>query len=360
MIHQPCFSIGLLAATLLWAAPAAPSQPSGKPTAPPLAAAPLRFTSPKKGEIFRPITLPGNIKAYQQATLFAKVTGYLKSIKVDKGDRVNEGALLAEIEVPELIADLAKAKAEVEVAKIEFNRARDAQQKAPDLVVPQIVDNAKGKYEIAKASLERIETLLGFAKIAAPFSGIVTMRYVDVGAFIPAATSSSAAQTAAIVSVMDFSKVRVQVAVPESEASLVAAGLPVTVAVEGMPGRKFEGQITRFAYALDDASRTMLVEAELPNPKMELRPGMFASVKIGIERRADVLLLPAAAVVPDRASAFVFTLADNKAKKVAVKTGFNDGAKVEIQQGVSVEDRVLLVGKQTLTDGQPVVAEEVK
>ena len=103
--------------------------------------------------------------------------------------------MLADLEVPELIADLAKFKTEAEVAKIDFERTVEAQKKAPDLVIPQTVDNARGKFEVAKASLERIEKLLGFAKITAPFSGVVTMRYVDPGAFIPAATSGKRRHT---------------------------------------------------------------------------------------------------------------------------------------------------------------------
>ena len=123
--------------------------------------------------------------AYQQATLYAKVAGYLKTIAVDKGDAVKEGALLAEIEVPELIADRAKFKAELEVAQIDYQRVSDAQKKASDLVVPQTVDNARGKLEIAKANLERNETLLGFARITAPFGGTVTRRPGPPGAGSP-------------------------------------------------------------------------------------------------------------------------------------------------------------------------------
>ncbi len=350
--HMTCFAIGLWFSLVASLAPARAAD-----SAPPLA---VKVVHPQRGEITRFITLPGNVRAYQQATLYAKVAGYLKSISVDKGDAVKEGALLAEIEVPELIADRAKYKAEVEVAKIDYDRVREAQSKAPDLVVPQTVDNAKGKFEIAKANLERIETLLGFAKLTAPFAGVVTTRNVDAGAFIPAATSGSAANTAAVLTLMDFSKVRVQVAVPEPEVPLVAKGEPVKVSIEELPGRSFDGTITRFAYALDDTTKTMLAEAELDNAKWELRPGMFATVKIGIERKIDALLVPAEAVVMEKNNAFVFTVVDGKAKKVAVKIGFSDAGKMEIVSGVAASDRVILVGKQTLTDGQPVNAVEAR
>src|SRR5437667_1203274 len=204
----------------------------------------VKVTHPSRGEITRSITLPGEIKPYQAATLYAKVSGYLKSISVDKGDEVKEGALLAEIEVPELLADRAKYKAEIEVADLDYKRLSEAQKKAPDLVVPQTVDNAKGKLDVAKANLDRTETLLGFAKITAPFSWIVTRRMVDPAAFIPAATSGSAAQNAAIITLVDCSRVRVQVAVPELETSLITTGQPVGVTVDGLPGRSFDGKVT--------------------------------------------------------------------------------------------------------------------
>jgi membrane fusion protein, multidrug efflux system len=326
------------------------------------AAAPasVQVVRPHQGGITRGITLPGEIKAYQQATLYAKVAGYLKSIAVDKGDAVKEGALLAELEVPELIADRAKFKAEVDVAAIDFQRVSDAQKKASDLVVPQTVDNARARLDIAKANLERNETLLGFARITAPFSGVVTRRLVDPGAFIPAATSGSAAQNAALITLMDFSKVRVQVAVPEPEVPFVKNGLPVKVSVDELPNRVFEGGVTRFAYALDDNTKTMLSEIEISNPKGELRPGMFATVKLVIEQKNDALLVPIEALLIEKAKSSVFTVAAGKAKKAAVKTGFNDGASVEILDGLGPNEPVILLGKQTLNDGQPVSVTEAK
>src|SRR5436309_10159975 len=322
-----------------------------KELAPPLA---VQVVQPKRGSITRNVALPGEIKAYQQATLYAKVAGYLKTITVDKGDRVKEGDLIADIEVPEMLADLARYKAEVTVAELDYKRLSESQKRLPDLVVPQTVDNAKGKLDVAKASLERTETLLGFAKITSPFSGVITKRMVDPGAFIPAATSGSAAQNAAIVTLADFNRVRVQVAIPELETSLVATGQPVEVTVDGLPGRSFDGKVTRFSYALDEATKTMLAEIELPNPKLELRPGMYAIVKIGIERRENALLAPVEALVTEKAGASVFTVVDNKAKKIPVKTGFNDGTNVEVVSGLEPAQTVILMGKRAWGEGQAV------
>ena len=315
---------------------------------------PVKLVAAKKGDATRSILLPANVLPYQQATLYAKVAGYVKTVNVDKGDSVQAGVLLADIEVPELIADRAKYKAELDVADLDYKRTSDAQKKAPDLVVPLTVDTAKSKYDIAKANLERTETLLGFAKITAPFSGVITRRYVDPGAFIPAATSGSTAQSAALFTVMDFGKVRVQAAVPELEVPFIKAGLPVKVMVEELPSAKIDGTLTRFSHALDDATRTMLAEIELPNPEGALRPGMYANVRITVERKSDALILPTDAVLFERGRTSVFTMADNKARRTTVKTGFNDNGSVEMLDGVKLGDSVIVIGKQVIADGQPV------
>jgi membrane fusion protein (multidrug efflux system) len=355
--HCTLCLVALLAAEMLCACkPETASVPGSNP-APALE---VKTTHPSSGPISRFVTLPGEIKPYQQVTLCAKVAGYLKTINVEMGDQVQEGALLAEIEIPELLADRARYKAEVEVANLDHKRLSDSQSKAPDLVLPQAVDAARARLEIAKASLERAETLLNYAKIIAPFSGIVTRRLVDPGAFIPAATSSGGAQNAALITLTDFNRVRVQVAIPELEAPLVGVDKPVRFTIDALPGKSFEGKVTRFTYALDEATKTMLAEIELPNPTHELRPGMYATVKIGLEHKENSLLLPSDAIVTEKAGVFAFALVENKANKTRVQTGFNDGLHVEILSGLAPDQMVILVGKQQLNDGQTVKPVEMK
>jgi len=335
-------------------------KPSSEPQSKPASPVPVRLVPVKRGEATRSITLPGNVLAFQEVTLYAKVAGYVKSISVDKGDSVKAGALLADIEVPELLAERARNQAELEVAALDYRRTSEAQQKAPDLVVPQTVDTAKSKFDIARANLERTETLLGFAKIAAPFSGIITRRMVDPGAFIPAATSGSSAQNAALFTLMDFSKVRVQVAVPEIEVPNIKNDLVVKISVEELKGPPLEGAITRYAHALDEVTKTMLAESELPNPRGELRPGMYASVRIIVERKPDALLIPTDALVVEKTRNSVFIVADNKAKRLTVKPGFSDGGWVEVLEGLALDQPVIAVGKQVLAEGQPVTVLEGK
>jgi RND family efflux transporter MFP subunit len=320
----------------------------------------LRAARPTRGDVVRYVAAPGTIKPAQQATLYAKVPGYLKSLAVDRGDTVTAGQPLAVIEVPELTADLAKQKAEADVAATIHRRLTDAQKKSPDLVTPVALDEAAGRLAIARAALERTETLLSFAKITAPFAGVVTARHVDVGAFIPAATSGSAANTAALVTIMDLATVRVTASVPELDAALVAVGQPVKFSFEALPGKTFEARVSRFGYALDPATKTMVVEADAPNPGLALRPGLYITARIGVEKHTGVITLPVDALVMEKAASFVFKALDGKAKKTAIKLGFNDGTRFEIAEGLAETDLVLLPGKTALTDGQPVTAIEQK
>jgi len=347
----------LSGAALVFVTGCGASDGSSTATPPPPKAQTVRL---KRGEIVRTLTLPGNIRAYQEATLYAKIAGYLKSIAVDKGDWVKSNDVLAEIETPEMLADLGKVKVELAVAEVDAKRVQEAVAKAPDLVMPQTVDTAKGKYEIAKANLERIQTLLGYLKIVAPFDGVITRRWVDPGAFIPAATSGSAAKNAAVVTLMDFRRVRVEVAIPQSDAPLTKKGLPVEVSIEELPGRSFEGQITRFAYALDESTKTMMTEIEIPNPDLLLRPGMYANCRIALEKKTDALLLPAEALVTEKKKTFVFCVRDGKATRVPVKIGFDNGVSVEILEGLKSDEAVIVAGKQAITDGQMVSATEAK
>ena len=324
------------------------------------APADVGVTTPRRGDIHRFVTIPGTLRANQQVTLHAKVAGYLKSIAVDKGDTVRAGQLLAEIELPELVAERAKHEAELKIAQTEAARIQGARAKAPDLITPQAVDTAQARLETAQAALAYNDTLQRYSRLTAPFAGVVTMRYVDPGAFVPAATAGSNPAAAAIVTVMDYSTIRVRVAVPEIESARVQVGQPVIIASESLPGRTFRGTVTRHSGALDETTRSLLVEADLPNPELALRPGMYVPVRIGVEQHKNVMLVPAAALVREKAAGFLFTLVDGKAVRVPVTYGFNDGTNVEIVEGIAETARVLIPGKVALVNGQAVNAVEVK
>jgi membrane fusion protein, multidrug efflux system len=236
-------------------------------------------TSRNEADSAATLVLPGEVVAYQSAVLTAKVAGYLKRIPVDKGDKVKAGDLIADIEVPELLADRVQYQAQVDVAKREYARMQDAARTAPDLVTPDNLDNSRGKLEVAQAQLDRINALLGYARITAPFSGTITARYVDPGAFIPVPSQSSQ-QTAAIVTLMDFSHVRIQMWVPESDAYRVRPGCKAVITSAGLQNKQFTSAVTRVSYALERNVRTMLAEIDMANPQEVLQPGMYLSVQL--------------------------------------------------------------------------------
>ncbi len=320
----------------------------------------VQVTSPRRGDIHRFVTLPGSLRPNQQVTLHAKVAGYLKSIKVDKGDAVKAGQVIAELDLPELAAERARHDAEVRLAQAELKRIKTAQGKAPDLITPQAADTAAARLAMAQAALRQSDALLRYGRVTAPFAGVVTARFVDPGAFVPAATAGSNPTAAAIVSLSDYSVVRAQIAVPEIEAARVQNGQPVIISSDALPGRTLRGAVTRHAGALDEKTRTLSVEVDFPNADGTLRPGMYVSARIGVELHRNALLVPATALVREKAAGFLWTLADGKAKRVPVKYGFNDGTNVEILDGIAEDARVLIPGKATLVAGQAVTAVEAK
>jgi RND family efflux transporter MFP subunit len=148
--------------------------------------------------------------------------------------------------------------------------------------------------------------------------------------------------------------------VPEPEVPLVSVGLPVQVAVDELTGEALSGRVTRFAYALEDASRTMTAEAEVENPGARLRPGMYVRARITLEHHDEVLLVPVAAILAGKGQDFAFTVIDGKAKRVPVRLGFRDTKDVEVREGLVLEQPVILLGANPPNDGQPVKVAEAR
>lgn len=327
----------------------------------PVHALELPTAKPATGAIHRWVALPSTLAPWQQATLHAKVTGYIKKISVDKGDAVKAGRVIAEIEVPELETDLVRYEAELvalkpvfDFAKLEFERLTVARKNSSDLILPQMVDKAKSDFEkakadfdIAEANAKRARVMLGYAKIVAPFDGIITARHVDAGALVNSGTSK-------VVEIVDASTIRLQIPVTELETALVQAGKPVKAAIDAIGSKPVEAVISRVAYALDPATRTMLAEADLKNADLKLHPGMYAMAKIAVERHDNAMLIPVAGLVMEKTNAFAFRHIGGKAVKTPITIGFNDGTNVEVLSGLDKDAVVLLPDKVTLTPDQPV------
>lgn len=320
----------------------------------------VKAVHPHRGEVYRFINLPGEVRPLYEVTLFAKVDGYLEKLTVDKGDSVKAGDLIADIDVPELRANLVKYKAELELAQAEFKQMSETAPASDSEAGKNRLAVASGKLAVAKGNVQYTESLLKYARITAPFGGIITKRYVDPGAYIPVPNAASTPEAAAIVNLTDFKTLRMQVAVPETEATHIKVGQSIRWTADDYPGEHFDGKVTRAYWALDKATKTMLTETQMANPGMKLQPGMLVNARIGIDKKGDALVLPVEALVKEKTNSFVYIFNDGKIKKAPVSVGFNDGTNVEIVAGVTPADLAIVPGQQALRDGQLVKVSEAR
>ena len=307
---------------------------------------------PQRGDIIRSITLPGDLVGLYQSTLYAKVTGYLKSISVDKGDWVKNGQVLAEIEVPELQQRLARAQADLEVQHLTYQRLEQVWKSDPRLVARQEVDIAQGKYFEAKAQTDELEAMVSYTRIVAPFDGVITGRFVDPGALIKAGgeqTTSAPDQgsahptggTSPVLSLALIDTMRTYVYVPQDAVASIRRGMPAKLTLPDLPGRSFQGYIARYSNSLDLGTRTMLTEIDLKNPRHELYPGMYANVTLELERHRDALKLPESAIGDSPAGKYVMIAQDGKLRRQDVTVGINTGKSAEIVRGLGGGETVV-------------------
>lgn len=312
----------------------------------------VQVVKPQRQDMAYTITLPGNVAPLAQTTIYAKVAGYIKLIRLDKGDWVRKGELLAVIDDPELNAQYQKSIADYEIKKLTHQRLSNVWKGNPDVVAEQDVDVAKAAADGARGSMEQLRAMLQYVEIRAPFSGVLTARFVDAGTLVQAATASATAATP-LFTLMDIDTVRVYVNVPQMDVPLIQEGQPVMLRINELPGKTFQGTITRSTVALDATTRTMLVESDIPNPEHLLHPGMFAYVTLSLKQHADALVLPVQTVIKDQSGKFVFLVEQGKATKRPIKTGIETAGWVEITEGISVHEDVVVLGKTRLVEGQP-------
>lgn len=317
----------------------------------------VQVVKPQRRDIVKTITLPANISPWYQATLYGKVSGYLKWIGADKGDVVKKGQLLAVIDAPEIDDQYKQAEADYEIKRITFERYLSVWQDNHDIIAKQDVDVARSAAQSAKHLRDSRRTLLEYTKVYAPFAGVITARFADPGALIQAATGS-ATQAVPIFTIMDMSTVRIYVNVPQEAALLSKPGTPATLTIRELPKERFEAAITRTTEALDPATRTLLVEIDLDNAARKLQPGMFANVTLDLERHPDTLAVPPAAVITTKGGQekSLYVVVHGKAQLTRIQTGLDDGLWIEVTEGLTGSEDVVVVGKGGLKDGQEVHA----
>lgn len=299
------------------------------------------------------LQLAGTAKPNQEVKLYAMTSGFLQQLKADIGDFVKAGQPLAILENPEFHSRKSKLGAELQGKKSIFERLDSVYQKTPQLTTITDVDKAKAEYQSIKAQLDGVLLQIGFLTVKAPFSGVITRRYADKGALIQSGISETDAQP--LFELQDLQTIRVQVDVPETNVAVIDKQSQADITFPELPETHYSTRITRLAYGLDETTKTMKVEIDLPNPDLNLRSGMYAKVAIQNSQRKTVLAVPNEAIGNIKGQSFVYVVNNGTVKKVEVKTGLRDSQATELlNPSIKEADTIVVQGKEVVSDGASV------
>jgi RND family efflux transporter MFP subunit len=308
------------------------------------------------------LVLPGTARAFTDAAIYARASGYLKKWHVDIGAKVTRGQLLAEIETPELDQQLRQARADLENARATMEMAKTTADRwqalfKRDAVSRQETDEKLSDYHARKATVDasganvkRLEDLQAFQKITAPFDGVITVRNTDIGALIDA----GAGQARELFRLAAIDKLRVFVSVPQTYAQAARPGTPTAITLEEQPGKIYRGTLARTSSALDPVARTMLSEVEMDNPAGEVLPGAYVVVRLRVGRETRGLTIPANTLLFRAEGLRVAVVRDGRAELVPVKLGRDYGRSVEVVEGLQSSDAVILDPADSLVSGTAV------
>ena len=316
-----------------------------------------------RADLYQEVTIPAEFRPYAEVDLHAKVAGYVEQMRVDIGDRVKAGQLLAVLEVPELTDalnhDLAaeqRSTAEYRDAHLAYTRLVAVNKEHPNLVAQQDLDTAEAKDGTAagalaavKADVEKDRTLVQYARITAPFDGVVTRRYADPGALIQAGTASQT-QSMPIVRLSDSYKLRLDFPVSVDYVQGIELGAPLTVRVQSLGGQTFTGKIARFTNTVDASTRTMTVEMEVENRDLKIVPGMYASVILRAEHRPHALSIPTEAVPSGARSVFTVDAGEHLVER-SITLGIETPTRYEVLSGLTEGERVVIGNTAQLRAG---------
>lgn len=311
------------------------------------------------------MVLPGTLKAFVESPIYSRTNGDLQKWYKDIGSRVNKGDLLAEIDTPEVDQQLAQIRADLSTSQANLNLSGITATRYQDLfktdsVSKQDVDNANGDLaakramlQSAEANVKRLEDMESFKRVYAPFSGIITQRNVDVGTLINAGNGGAA--TKEMFDLAQIDPIRVFVSVPQAYGPSIHVGLKACLALSEFPGRSFCGQVARTANAIDPGTRTLLTEVDVPNPSGTLLPGSFAQVIFDAKLSGQRLTLPINALLfrPEGTMAAVVG-PDNRLTLKKVTIGQDLGSTVEILEGITPADNIVINPPDALEQGEQV------
>jgi RND family efflux transporter MFP subunit len=310
------------------------------------------------------LVLPARAQAGQTAQVFARATGLVSSRRVDLGDRVKAGQLLATIAAPEIDQAVRQAQADVAQADAELVLARGNYERAAAMLRTQLIsredyssrlgarDAAQAALEAARAQLASARERQGFASVRAPFDGVISARNVDLGDRVVGDTASA---TVPMFRIDALDPLRIAVDVPQSAALQVRAGLLAQVSFPELPGQNFDADVVRSAQRISEDAGGMRVELRLPNPDNRIPAGMVGQVRLSVPRAAPAVVLPLAAVVQDGATPKVARVgADGQVHYAQVVLGRNLGNEIEVLSGVAAGDAVVMAPNALLADGTKV------
>jgi RND family efflux transporter MFP subunit len=310
----------------------------------------------------RTIELPATIHGYVETPVYAKVPGYMKTINVDKGDHVKAGEVIALIESPETDKMVADARSFLWIQNVTDIRNQELVRQ--QVVPQQTADETHSAMLQARAAYEQQLALQQYEVVRAPFDGIVTARFVDPGTLIPAATAPVSATPNAnlptnstsspIVSLATQTPLRIYAFVPQTFSSLIKDGDPATVTVIDYPNRKYTGTVTRHPEALDQTTRTMQVEVDLPNQDRSLFPGMYANMRMTAQVTSASLKAPDDALVFRNDKIYLPVVRDNHLRLVEVTLGHDDGYTVEVNGDLRAGEKIAVNVGEAARDGEPV------
>lgn len=311
------------------------------------------------------MTFQGEFTPYQDVMIHAKVSGYVNPIRVDIGDRVKAGDLLATLEVPELhnqleaaVASARRAEAEHAIAHLDYERLSGVNQSHPNLVAQQELDDAQSKdvstaaaMAAAAAEADRLRSLSDYTRVTAPFTGVITKRFVDNGTLVGAGTSSGAGP---LVELAQSDLLRLRFPVPESVTPLLHAGRTVSVSVDALQ-RTFQATVTRDAWEIDRSTRTMVTEVDIPNTDGTFKAGMYASVTLETRGAQGVLSVPLQALSHGETPTILVVNRDNVLEERRVEVGMRTASLAEIKSGLSEGDWVVVGERSGLEPGVAVL-----
>jgi RND family efflux transporter MFP subunit len=320
---------------------------------------------PQKGAPKQELLLPGNTQAFTDAPIYARTSGYLKKWYVDIGARVKKGQLLAEIDSPEIDQQLQQARADLATAVANEHLAQTTAERYAELVKTDSVskqdaDNAIDTYSArraatasAQANARRLEQLVSFERIEAPFDGVITVRNTDIGQLVEAGSSGGVGKE--LFHIATTGTLRVFVSVPQTASSSTTVGLPVDVTLTEHPSTPFEGKIVRTASSIDPATRTLLVEIDLDNRNGEILPGAAVEVHFKLASAVPTLMVPVSALMFRSEGLRLATLTSgNQAHLIPITLGRDYGTTVEVTSGLAPGMIVIDSPPDSLVDGQQV------